>query len=177
MAEEAEASLRYFQMRFRVRGAGRRKAERFFEEALKETLDHANEVAAQIKTLGFVPKLRIVLTLGGGPIQAADALAEALDVEQQALTAYEEFLPRVGGHPQLKAFKFLGPPAPSHDGTRRDRRAVGRDELVLPSSLLDWLDWIAHDATDSSCERRERLATRHAGVDRVRAARVHVAVP
>lgn len=104
MAEEAEASLRYFQMRFRVRGRGRQEAEHFFEEALKETLDHANEVAAQIKALGRIPKLRVQLALEGSPIQAADALAEALDVEQQALTAYEDFLPRTAGHPELEAF-------------------------------------------------------------------------
>jgi len=33
-----------------------------------------------------------------------DALAEALDVEQQALDAYKEFLPRVAGHPVLEEF-------------------------------------------------------------------------
>src|SRR5262245_18047356 len=34
MAEETEAFLRYFQMRFRVHGRGRRAAEKFFAEAL-----------------------------------------------------------------------------------------------------------------------------------------------
>jgi rubrerythrin len=33
-----------------------------------------------------------------------DALAEALDVEQQALDAYKDFLPRVVGHPVLEEF-------------------------------------------------------------------------
>ena len=35
---------------------------------------------------------------------ADEALAEALDVEQQALAAYQEFLPHVAGHPALETF-------------------------------------------------------------------------
>lgn len=104
MAEEAEACLRYFQMRFRVRGKGRVAAERFFEDALKETLEHADAIAKQIRALGHIPTLHIQLALGGGPMRAEDALAEALDVEQQALDAYKEFLPRVTGRPELEAF-------------------------------------------------------------------------
>jgi bacterioferritin (cytochrome b1) len=104
MAEEAEACLRYFQMRFRLRGRGRAAAEKFFEEAIKETLEHADAIAQQIGALGFVPALRIDLSLDGGPLDAADALAEALEVEQQALEAYQEFLPRVVGHPALESF-------------------------------------------------------------------------
>ncbi len=104
MAEEAEASLRYFQMRFRLRGKNRLAAEKFFEDALKETLEHAEAIACQIRALGHVPKLRINLLLGGGPIDPDDALAEALDIEQQALEAYKEFLPRVSGRPALVEF-------------------------------------------------------------------------
>lgn len=104
MAEEAEASLRYFQMRFRLRGADRQAAERFFEDALKETLEHADAIAQQIRSLGHVPKLHVNLSLHGGPMRFEDALAEALDVEQQALAAYEDFLPRVMGDPVLEEF-------------------------------------------------------------------------
>jgi bacterioferritin (cytochrome b1) len=104
MAEEAEACLRYFQMRFRVRGKGRAAAEKFFEEALRETLEHADAIAQQIHALGDIPKLRIDLSLRGGPIGSDEALAEALDVEQQALDAYKDFLPRVVGHPVLEDF-------------------------------------------------------------------------
>jgi bacterioferritin (cytochrome b1) len=104
MAEEAEASLRYFQMRFRVRGRGRAAAEKFFEEALKETLEHADAIARQIRALGQIPVLHIDLSLDGGPIRADEALAEALEIEQQALDAYRDFLPRVTGHPELETF-------------------------------------------------------------------------
>lgn len=104
MAEEAEASLRYFQMRFRLRGRGRLAAAKFFEEALKETLEHADAIAKQIESLGQIPVLRIHLSLDGGPIRSDEALAEALDVEQQALDAYREFLPRATGHPELQRF-------------------------------------------------------------------------
>lgn len=104
MAEEAEACLRYFQMRFRLRGEDTTAAETFFEEALEETLEHADAIAKQIHALGHIPRLNIHLTLDGGPVDAADALAEALDIEQQALDAYKEVLPRVMGDPVLEAF-------------------------------------------------------------------------
>lgn len=104
MAEEAEACLRYFQMRFRLRGRHRRRAERFFEEAIKETLEHADAIARRIHALGCVPTLKIELSLAGEPMRASEALAEALDVEQQALDAYKEFLPRGAGDRQLEPF-------------------------------------------------------------------------
>ncbi|HEX5473962.1 MAG TPA: ferritin-like domain-containing protein [Vicinamibacterales bacterium] len=104
MAEEAEACLRYFQMRFRVRGPGAAAAGRFFEEAIKETLEHADALARQIHALGHIPALRINLTLDGASMRSGEALAEALDVEQQALDAYQEFLPRVAGDPTLEKF-------------------------------------------------------------------------
>ena len=104
MAEEAEACLRYFQMRFRLRGRGRAAAEKFFEEALKETLEHADAIAQRIRSLGHIPTLNIHLSLSGGPMRPEEALAEALDVEQQALDAYKDFLPRVTGNPVLEDF-------------------------------------------------------------------------
>jgi bacterioferritin (cytochrome b1) len=104
MAEEAEACLRYFQMRFRLSDKDYAVAERFFEDAVKETMDHANSIAQQIRSLGHIPTLRVNLSLGGGPMRLEAALAEALDVEQQALDAYKEFLPRVAGDPVLEEF-------------------------------------------------------------------------
>ena len=104
MAEEAEASMRYFQMRFRLQGRGRETAEKFFAEAIKETLEHAELIAKQIHALGHVPSLQINLSVEGGPMPPEDALGEALDVEQAALEAYQEFLPRVAGHPTLEPF-------------------------------------------------------------------------
>jgi bacterioferritin (cytochrome b1) len=104
MAEEAEACLRYFQLRYRLRGIDRQAAEEFFENGVKETMEHAEAIANQIRALGHIPRLRIELSLGGGPIRFQDALAEALDVEQQALDAYKDFLPRVVGHPVLEDF-------------------------------------------------------------------------
>lgn len=104
MAEEAEACLRYFQMRFRLRERDYAIAGPFFEDAVKETMDHANLIAQQIRSLGHIPTLRINLSLGGSPIRLETALAEALEVEQQALDAYKDFLPRVAGDPVLEAF-------------------------------------------------------------------------
>lgn len=104
MAEEAEACLRYFQMRFRLQDRDYRDAEPFFEEAIKETMEHATSIGRQIRALGHVPTLHISLSLGGGPMRLETALAEALDVEQQALDAYKDFLPRVAGDPALEDF-------------------------------------------------------------------------
>ena len=104
MAEEAEACLRYFQMRFRLRGKDYAAAEKFLEEAIQETLEHATSIAQQIRALGHIPTLHINLSLGGGPIRLETALAEALEVEQQALDAYKDFLPRVAGDPVLEDF-------------------------------------------------------------------------
>lgn len=104
MAEEAEAFLRYFQMRFRLRGIDRLATEKFFEESLKETIEHAEAIAKQIRSLGHMPQLNINLSLTGGPMSLEEALAEVLEVEQQALDAYKEFLPRVVGDPVLEDF-------------------------------------------------------------------------
>ena len=104
MAEEVEACLRYFQMRFRLRGKEYLAAAQFFEDAIKETLDHADSIAQQIRALGHIPTLRINLSLGDGPMRLETALAEALDVEQQALDAYRDFLPQVAGDPVLEEF-------------------------------------------------------------------------
>jgi bacterioferritin (cytochrome b1) len=104
MAEEAESSLRYFQMRFRVADPPGSAVQTFLETALAETLEHADALAKQIHALGHAPTLRIHLDLGGGAMRAEDALAEALEVEQAALDAYKDFLPRVIGDPVLEPF-------------------------------------------------------------------------
>jgi bacterioferritin (cytochrome b1) len=104
MAEEAEAFLRYFQLRYRLRGADLLVADNFIKSAMQETLEHAQEIASKIRILGHTPKLDIKLSLGGGPVKLQEALAEALEFEQQALDAYKEFLPRVEGDPALEDF-------------------------------------------------------------------------
>ncbi len=104
MAEETEACLRYFQMRFRLRGKDYADAEQFFDDAIRETLEHASAIAQQIRALGRTPRLRVNLLLGGGPMRLETAMAEALEVEQQALDAYRDLLPRVAGDPVLEEF-------------------------------------------------------------------------
>lgn len=104
MAEEAEAFLRYFQLRYRLRGADLLIADDFLQKAMQETLEHAQEIAGKIRVLGHTPRLEIKLSLQGGPVKLQEALAEALEFEQQALDAYKEFLPRVEGDPTLEDF-------------------------------------------------------------------------
>lgn len=104
LAEEAEAFLRYFQMRYRLKGAERLAADRFFEKAMNETLEHAEAIAKKIRSLGAIPKLNINLSVGGGPVRLEEALQETLAVEQQALEAYQDLLPRVASDPVLEDF-------------------------------------------------------------------------
>lgn len=104
MAEELEAFLRYFQMRYRLRGVDRLAAEKLFEEGTRETLEHAEAIARQIRALGHVPQLKIELELQGGKTSLQEALAEMLEVERQALDAYQEALPRVTGDTMLEDF-------------------------------------------------------------------------
>jgi len=104
MAEELEAFLRYFQMRYRLRGVDRLAADKLFEEGTRETLEHAEAIAKQIRALGHVPQLKIELELRGGATNLQEGLAEILEVERQALDAYKEVLPRVAGDTMLEDF-------------------------------------------------------------------------
>jgi bacterioferritin (cytochrome b1) len=104
MAEEVEAFLRYFQMRYRLRGVDRLAAEKLFDEGTRETLEHAEAIAKQIRALGHIPQLKVALDLRGGPTNLQEALAEMLEVERQALEAYKEVLPRVAGDTMLEDF-------------------------------------------------------------------------
>lgn len=104
MAEELEAFLRYFQMRYRLRGVDRLAAEKLFDEGTRETLEHAEAIAKQIRALGHVPQLKIELEVRAGPTNLQEALAEMLEVERQALDAYKEVLPRVEGDTMLEDF-------------------------------------------------------------------------
>ncbi|MCX6899043.1 MAG: ferritin-like domain-containing protein [Verrucomicrobia bacterium] len=104
MAEELEAFLRYFQLRYRLRGVDKLAAENFFQKAMDETLEHAEAIAAHIRVLGETPKLNIKLEVGGGPVSLKEALNDALIFEQQALNAYKDMLPRVAGDPGLEDF-------------------------------------------------------------------------
>lgn len=104
MAEELEACVRYFQLRYRLRGTDILTAQVFFEKAMEETLEHANAIAKHIRVLGQTPRVNIKLEVSGGPVRLKEALQEALVFEQQALDAYKELLPRVDGNTGLEDF-------------------------------------------------------------------------
>jgi len=104
MAEELEAFLRYFQLRYRLRGIDRLAAESFFDKTMRETLQHAEAIATHIRVLGETPKLAVKLDVAGGPMSLKDALQDALTFEQQALDAYKDLLPRAKGNPALEDF-------------------------------------------------------------------------
>jgi bacterioferritin (cytochrome b1) len=99
-----EAFVRYFQLRHRLRGTERLAADKFFETAMQETVEHAEAIARHIRTLGETPRIHVSVEAGGGPVTLKDALSEALVFEQQALEAYRDMLPRVAGDPGLEDF-------------------------------------------------------------------------
>ncbi len=104
MAEETEAFLRYFQIRYRLKGNEQAGTLKLFDEAMRETLEHAEAIANQIRNMGHTPTLKINFTTSAETVTRQEALAEILAVEQQALDAYQEFLPRVQGNPVLEDF-------------------------------------------------------------------------
>lgn len=104
LAEEAEAALRYLQLRFRLRGEGADAVAALLADAQRETMEHAEALAAEIRALGFTPGLRVGFTPSAGWITPADALIEALDVEQAALDGYRELAARISDPPRLSAF-------------------------------------------------------------------------
>jgi bacterioferritin (cytochrome b1) len=76
----------------------------FFDQALQETIEHAEAIAGHIQSLGHVPKLSLKPAIGGGVVTREEALAEALEFERQALEAYQDMLPRVAGNASLEKF-------------------------------------------------------------------------
>ena len=104
MAEEIEAGLRYFQIRYRLKDEERKGSTEFFDLALKETFEHAEAIAERIRSLGHTPQLKVNLLAGGGPVGFEEALGEILEIEQQALDAYKDLLPAVEGDAALEDF-------------------------------------------------------------------------
>jgi bacterioferritin (cytochrome b1) len=104
MAEELEAGLRYFQIRYRLTEADRLAAKDFFDKAQAETFEHADAIAQHLRAHGQTPRIRINLTVTGGPVTLAEALGEMLEVEKQALDAYQDLLPSVTGDKVLEDF-------------------------------------------------------------------------
>ena len=138
MAEEVEACLRYFQMRFRLRGKDH------WPRSVLRGGDQGNARACGLDgqaDSGAGPHSDAAHQSFAGRRADApgEALAEALDVEQQALDAYNEFLPRVMGdppwriHPQADRGRVrarAGNPRFHECQVHRETRLeVGRDSL------------------------------------------------
>jgi len=95
LAEELEASLRYFHLAMTIRGMDRVLVKDILMENMKETIEHAQMVAEKILQLGEVPKIEIKLELAPEKTSAQEALRTAVTVEQAALDAYRELLEKV----------------------------------------------------------------------------------
>src|SRR5262245_44079968 len=84
-AEEVEAATRYLHLANAVRGLDRLLVEKVLKEGFEETIQHAEVIAQKIRSLGHVPSLNIRVSCPGEPLNARDALRQALTFEEAAL--------------------------------------------------------------------------------------------
>ncbi|MFQ5655365.1 MAG: ferritin-like domain-containing protein [Planctomycetota bacterium] len=94
-AEEIEAGIRYLLLAVTVRGLERITVQSILLDNMKETLDHAQQVAEKILQLGGNPSLDLRLSLPPEKPTGVDAVRTALIFEQAALDAYRELLEKV----------------------------------------------------------------------------------
>ncbi len=103
-AEEVEAATRYLHLRSAVRGLDRVIVEHVLKDAFHETIEHAEAIAQQIRSLGHVPKLDIAVSCPDEPLSGRDALRQALIFEEAALEGYQDLLKKVLGDVPLEEF-------------------------------------------------------------------------
>ena len=96
-AEEVEAATRYLHLRSAVRGLDRVIVDRVLKDAFHETIEHAENIAQKIRSLGHVPKLDICVSCPNEPLSGREALRQALIFEEEALEVAERLvsLPRL----------------------------------------------------------------------------------
>jgi bacterioferritin (cytochrome b1) len=93
MAEELEASLRYFALSIMVVQPTEAFSE-LLREVVGETMEHAGWVAKEIRELGGEPKINVKLSSTAVPMTTEEAVAEILIVETAALECYKDLLGR-----------------------------------------------------------------------------------
>ena len=103
-AEEVEAATRYLHLRSAVRGLDRVVVEHVLKDAFHETIEHAENIAQRIRSLGHVPKLEICVSCPNEPLSGREALRQALIFEEAALECYQDLLKKVEGDVPLEEF-------------------------------------------------------------------------
>ena len=103
-AEEVEAATRYLHLRSAVRGLDRVIVEHVLKDAFHETIEHAENIAQRIRSLGHVPKLDICVSCPNEPLSGRVALRQALIFEEAALECYQDLLRKVEGDVPLEEF-------------------------------------------------------------------------
>ncbi len=103
-AEEVEAATRYLHLRSAVRGLDRVIVDRVLKDAFHETIEHAENIAQKIRSLGHVPKLDIRVNCPNEPLSGREALRQALIFEEEALECYQDLLKKVEGDVPLEEF-------------------------------------------------------------------------
>lgn len=103
-AEEVEAATRYLHLRSAVRGLDRVIVEHVLKDAFHETIEHAENIAQRIRSLGHVPKLDICVSCPNEPLSGREALRQALIFEEAALECYQDLLRKVEGDVPLEEF-------------------------------------------------------------------------
>lgn len=103
-AEEVEAAIRYLHLANAVRGLDRLAVEPVLKAGFQETIQHAEVIARKIRSLGHVPRMEVNVSCPSEPLSGAEAIRQALTVEEAALEAYQDALRDVQGNVSIEEF-------------------------------------------------------------------------
>ncbi|MDP7033749.1 MAG: ferritin-like domain-containing protein [Planctomycetota bacterium] len=104
LAEEVEAAVRYLHLAMSVKGLDRLLVRDTLFEGMQETLQHAQMISERLSHMGANPRIRINIDLESTRISGAEAIQNAVAVEEQALEAYRELLELVENDIALEEF-------------------------------------------------------------------------
>lgn len=103
-AEEVEAALRYLHLTVTLANDGETANRDELLEGVTETLEHAQVIAAKIRELGALPRLRVRVDLVGETHSSREAFLQAREFEGAARDAYRDLAEQAAGDGALVAF-------------------------------------------------------------------------
>ena len=103
-AEEVEAALRYLHLAVTLAEASDTANRDELLEGVTETIEHAQVIAAKVRDMGAVPRLRVRIDLPGETHSSREALLQAREFEGAARDAYRDLAEQAVGDDALVAF-------------------------------------------------------------------------
>ena len=104
LAEEVEAAVRYLHLAMSVKGLDRLLVRDKLFEGMQETLEHAQMISERLVHMGVNPRIRLNVDLESTKVTGAEAIQNAVAVEEQALDAYRELLDQIEDDIALEEF-------------------------------------------------------------------------